>query len=75
MQTALMRHDLVDEYRLWNHPLTLGSGSRLFRQASASRRSRRVESKATPTGGADPQLPAGFHATGAAPHVDEEVGS
>jgi len=32
MQT-LMEHDLVDEYRIWIHPLILGSGKRLFPEA------------------------------------------
>ncbi|MEJ3655850.1 dihydrofolate reductase family protein [Actinomycetes bacterium KLBMP 9759] len=29
MQT-LMRHDLVDEYRVWVHPIVLGGGTRMF---------------------------------------------
>ena len=31
---ALMRYNLVDEYRLMVHPLSLGSGKRLFREGS-----------------------------------------
>jgi dihydrofolate reductase len=32
---TLIEHGLVDEYRIWVHPLVLGSGGRLFREGIA----------------------------------------
>ena len=47
---TLMRHDLVDEYRLMIHPLVLGSGSRLFRDGSPRIALRLVDTRPTGTG-------------------------
>ena len=46
----LIRHDLVDAYRLMIHPLVLGTGKRLFRDDTAPTRLRLVDSKPTTTG-------------------------
>ena len=47
---TLMQHDLVDEYQLMLHPLILGSGKRLFRDASAPATLRLVDTQTTHTG-------------------------
>ena len=44
---TLMHHDLVDEYRLWLHPVVLGSGKRLFREGAPATTLRLVDSKTT----------------------------
>ena len=47
---TLIRHGLVDEYRLMVHPIVLGKGKRLFRDLNAASRLRLVASKPTSTG-------------------------
>jgi dihydrofolate reductase len=47
---TLIRHDLVDVYRLMVHPLVLGAGKRLFRDGTPLTRFRLVDSKPTSTG-------------------------
>jgi dihydrofolate reductase len=47
---SLLPHGLIDEIRLLIHPLVLGSGIRLFDEASGLSRFRLVESRPTTTG-------------------------
>lgn len=47
---TLMRHGLVDEYRLWFHPVVLGSGKRLFADGTIPASLRLVDSKVSTTG-------------------------
>jgi dihydrofolate reductase len=47
---TLMQHDLVDEYRLWLHPVVLGSGKRLFREGGPKTTLRLVDTKTTSSG-------------------------
>ena len=47
---TLMRHDLVDEYRLMIHPLVLGAGKRLFRDETPPTRLRLLDSKTSGKG-------------------------
>lgn len=47
---ALIENDLVDEYRLFVHPLVLGTGKRLFRQAPRPLPMRLVDCTPTTTG-------------------------
>ena len=47
---TLIEHDLVDEYRLFVHPLVLGAGKRLFRQTPRPLPMRLVDCTATTTG-------------------------
>jgi dihydrofolate reductase len=47
---TLIRHGLIDEYRLWFHPLVLGSGKRLFPEGNAPIGLRLIETRTTGTG-------------------------
>jgi dihydrofolate reductase len=47
---TLIRHDLVDEYRVWTFPVLLGKGKRLFGEGSKPLNLKLVSSKLSGTG-------------------------
>jgi len=47
---TLLRHNLVDEYRLWVFPLVIGSGKRLFADGTVPQGLRLADSKVSSTG-------------------------
>lgn len=47
---TLLRHNLVDEYRLWVFPVVIGSGKRLFGDGTIPSGLRLVDSKVSTTG-------------------------
>ncbi len=47
---TLMKHNLVDEYRLWIFPILLGSGKRLFSDGTIPAGLRFLDSKTSSTG-------------------------
>jgi dihydrofolate reductase len=47
---TLLRHNLVDEFRLWVFPVVLGSGKRLFADGTVPSSLRLVDSKVSSTG-------------------------
>jgi dihydrofolate reductase len=47
---TMMRHNLVDEYRLWVFPLVIGSGKRLFSDGTIPSGLKLVNSKVSSTG-------------------------
>ncbi|MGH8835708.1 MAG: dihydrofolate reductase family protein [Actinomycetes bacterium] len=62
---TLLRHNLVDEYRLWVFPLVLGSGKRLFSDGTVPAGLKLVDSKTSTTGVAiNTYEPAGEIVTG-----------
>jgi dihydrofolate reductase len=49
LMSTLMRHDLVDKYQIWVHPVVLGGGKRLFTEGDKATL-RMVETKTLGTG-------------------------
>ena len=47
---TLLRHNLVDEYRLWVFPVVIGSGKRLFAEGTVPSGLKLVESTVSTTG-------------------------
>ena len=47
---TLLRHDLVDRYRLWIFPLVIGSGKRLFSDGTIPSGLRLIDSTVSTTG-------------------------
>ncbi len=47
---TLMRHNLVDEYRLWVFPVVIGSGKRLFSEGTIPSALKLVDTKVSTTG-------------------------
>lgn len=47
---TLLKHDLVDEYRLWIFPLVLGSGKRIFEDGTIAAGLKLVDSRTSSTG-------------------------
>jgi dihydrofolate reductase len=45
-----MAHDLIDEYRLWVHPVVLGMGSSFFEDGAKRMDLELVDSTAIPSG-------------------------
>jgi dihydrofolate reductase len=47
---TLMEHDLIDEYRIWLHPVVLGGGKRLFEDGLGKTELKLVETTTLPNG-------------------------
>jgi dihydrofolate reductase len=46
LAASFMRHDLIDEYRLYVHPVVIGRGNRMFRPSDVKVELRLVETRA-----------------------------
>ena len=47
---TLLRHNLIDQYRLWVFPLVIGSGKRLFSEGTIPSGLRLVDSNVSTSG-------------------------
>lgn len=47
---TLLKNDLIDRMHLWIHPITIGSGKRLFAEGTQPRNFKLIESKISATG-------------------------
>lgn len=47
---TLLKYDLIDRMHLWVHPITIGSGKRLFAEGTQAAKFKLVESKSSSTG-------------------------
>jgi dihydrofolate reductase len=47
---TLLKHDLIDEYRVWIFPVVIGTGKRLFGEGAVPAAMRLVDSKVSKTG-------------------------
>ena len=47
---TLMRHNLVDQYRLWVFPVVIGTGKRLFSESTIPSGLKLLDSKVSTTG-------------------------
>lgn len=47
---TLLKHELVDRMHIWTHPVTIGTGKRLFAEGALPRAWKMMDSKITPKG-------------------------
>ena len=47
---TLLKHDLIDEFRVWIFPVTIGKGKRLFGEGTQPANLKLIDSKTSTTG-------------------------
>ena len=66
LMNSLMAHDLIDEYRLWVHPVVLGTGSSFFEDGTERMDLELVDVDRDPVRGCHSHVPAAAVITSAA---------